>query len=137
MDFAPKNLEELMVYAALLGLAALWRAHVKEKSRCEKANLDMQSEIRDLRLSQLSEARAMADRGEERERLLAVMVDKVTLALDQQRELVKKAFGALKRYDADPTPRPGERDSSALYIKPHDQRDDETSAIFREEMRHR
>lgn len=131
MDFAPKNVEELLVYAALLAVAALWRAHAKGRERCEKEVEQLRSEVQKLHLSIHSDANAMAERGEERERLLSIMVQRVTQAMEDQREVIVRSIRMLRRYDPDPSPMPGEEDTPIIRPKSR-ARDDETSAIFRE-----
>jgi len=135
MDFEPKTTEELLVYAAIIAVIALWRAFAKEKDRCEKNNSDMKLEMAALHSTLHTTAAEASRRGEERERLLSVMVQQTTQAMKDQREVTIRAVRLLRRYDPDPdvsfAPRP---DDHEIVLPPREApaRDDETSALFRD-----
>lgn len=134
MDFIPKSMEELLVYAVLLAVAALYRNQLKGKDKCEKRVEKLEEHVNRMNLAMVDDAKLVAKQGEERERLLAKLVAEVSQILVEQKDIIYRSIKILRRFDPDETPPPASKATApteALERK----HDDETSAIFKSEVK--
>ncbi len=145
MDYIPKNIEEVLIYAALAACVALWKANNNSAKLCEKRDKES-SERLDLMSKTIVDMQAKANaRALEREKAMvevsarvADTLDRSTNALESTRDLCLRAIKMLRRYGDDedsstslpqlPTPH---RAIERKRLRP-EPKDDETSAIFRE-----
>jgi len=130
VSFTPKSLEEVLVYAALLAIAALYRNQLKGKDKCEKRVEKLEEHVNRMNLAMVNDAKLVTKQGEERERLLAKLVTEVSQILVEQKDIIYRSIKILRRFDPDETPPPASKATApteALERK----HDDETSAIFK------
>ena len=154
MDFIPKSLEEVLVYATLLACAALWKVNASSAKRCEERDKESTKRL-DLMSQTLMEMQAKTNaRALEREKAMvevsarvADTLDRSTNALEATRDLCIKAIKMLRKYSKNSSNGDeGDESDSSTALPPlptppqalerkrqrTDPRDDETSAIFRE-----
>jgi hypothetical protein len=149
MDFAPKSVEELLVYAALLACAALWRANAIATKRCEDRDVENTKRL-DLMSRTVVDMQSKAgERTLEREKAMVEINARVADALDRSsealvstKELCFRAIKMLRRYGDDHseasdsshnlTPSPHPVHHEAVERKRPSTNSDETSRIFRD-----
>ncbi|MGL4230676.1 MAG: hypothetical protein ACRCWJ_04845 [Casimicrobium sp.] len=151
MDFIPKSMEELLVYATLLACAALWKVNASSAKRCEERDKESTKRL-DLMGQTLMDMQSKTNaRALEREKAMvevsarvADTLDRSTNALEATRDLCIKAIKMLRKYSNNSNN--GDEGDSSTALPPlptppqalerkrqrTDPRGDETSAIFRE-----